>query len=65
MTTGGRRLVMLRDRSPRLGDESRDEGLEDRDSDDLGLLGRPSVVSGGMEREHVRIEEFLGEFNKV
>ena len=35
---------MLRDRS-RLGDESLDEGLEDRDSDDLGLVGGPAESS--------------------
>lgn len=62
MTTGGRRL--LRDGSPRLGDESRDEGLEDRD--DLGLAGAPSAVSGGYgERPYARTEEFLGKFSKV
>lgn len=37
MTTGGLRQLMLTERS-RLGDESLDEGLDDRDKDDLGLV---------------------------
>ena len=38
MTTGGLRQLLLTDRSL-LGDESLDDGLEDRDRDDLGLEG--------------------------
>lgn len=45
MTTGGLRQLMLMDRS-RLGDESLDEGLDDRDKDDLGLEGGPAESSG-------------------
>lgn len=45
MTTGGRRQVTLRDRS-RLGEESREEGLEERDREDLGLVGGPAESSG-------------------
>lgn len=39
---------MLTDRS-RLGDESLDEGLDDKDRDDFGLVGGPaeSSESGG------------------
>lgn len=36
---------MLMERS-RLGDESLDEGLEDRDKDDLGLVGGAAESSG-------------------
>lgn len=36
---------MLTERS-RLGDESLDDGLDDRDKDDLGLEGRPAESSG-------------------
>lgn len=36
---------MLTERS-RLGDESLDEGLEDKDKDDLGLVGGPAESSG-------------------
>lgn len=35
---------MLTERS-RLGDESLDEGLDDRDKDDLGLVGAPAESS--------------------
>ena len=50
MTTGGLRQVMLTERS-RLGDESLDEGLDDRDRDDLGLVGGAPESSGsGKER---------------
>lgn len=45
MTTGGLRQLMLIERS-RLGDESLDEGLEDRDKDDLGLVGGAAESSG-------------------
>lgn len=44
MTTGGLRQLTLMDRS-RLGDESLDEGLDDRDRDDLGLKGGPAESS--------------------
>lgn len=37
---------MLMDRS-RLGDESLDEGLDDRDREDLGLVGGAAESSGG------------------
>lgn len=45
---------MLIERS-RLGDESLDEGLEDRDKDDLGLVGGAAESSGwrtGLERSN-------------
>lgn len=42
---------MLTERS-RLGDESLDDGLDDRDKDDLGLEGRPAESSG--ERNTIR-----------
>lgn len=45
MTTGGLRQLTLTERS-RLGDESLDEGLDDRDKDDLGLVGGPAESSG-------------------
>lgn len=45
MTTGGLRQLMLTERS-RLGDESLDEGLDDRDKDDFGLVGGPAESSG-------------------
>lgn len=38
MTTGGLRQLMLMERSL-LGDESLDEGLDDRDREDFGLVG--------------------------
>lgn len=44
MTTGGLRQLMLMDRS-RLGEESREEGLDDRDREDLGLKGGPAESS--------------------
>lgn len=44
MTTGGLRQLTLMDRS-RLGDESLDEGLDERDRDDLGLKGGPAESS--------------------
>lgn len=45
---------MLMERS-RLGDESLDEGLDDRDKDDLGLVGGAAESSGwrtGFERSN-------------
>lgn len=45
MTTGGLRQLMLTERS-RLGDESLEEGLDDRDKDDFGLVGGPAESSG-------------------
>lgn len=54
MTTGGLRQLMLMERS-RLGDESLDEGLDDRDKDDLGLVGGAAESSGwrtGLERSN-------------
>lgn len=45
MTTGGLRQLMLTHRSL-LGDESLDEGLDDRDKEDLGLVGGPAESSG-------------------
>lgn len=50
MTTGGRRQLTLTERSL-LGDESLDEGLDERDRDDLGLVGGPaeSSRSGGTD----------------
>lgn len=45
---------MLMERS-RLGDESLDEGLEDRDKEDLGLVGGAAESSGwrtGLERSN-------------
>lgn len=44
ITTGGLRQLTLTERS-RLGEESLDEGLDDRDRDDLGLLGGPDESS--------------------
>lgn len=44
MTTGGFRLLELIDRS-RLGEESRDEGLEDRERGEMGLGWRPTGLS--------------------
>lgn len=44
MTTGGLRQLTLTDRS-RLGDESLDEGLDDNDREDLGLVGGPAESS--------------------
>lgn len=44
ITTGGLRQLTLTDRS-RLGDESLDEGLDDRDKEDLGLVGGPPESS--------------------
>lgn len=44
MTTGGLRQLTLMERS-RLGEESLDEGLDDRDRDDLGLKGGPPESS--------------------
>lgn len=40
MIMGGFRLAELSDRS-RLGEESRDEGLEDRECGEMGLGWRP------------------------
>lgn len=48
MTTGGLRQLMLMDRS-RLGEESREEGLDDRDREDLGLKGGPAESSSSQE----------------
>lgn len=48
MTTGGLRQLTLMDRS-RLGDESREEGLDDRDREDLGLKGGPAESSSPQE----------------
>lgn len=45
MTTGGLRQLMLMERS-RLGDESLDEGFDDRDREDLGLVGGAAESSG-------------------
>lgn len=45
MTTGGLRQLTLTERS-RLGDESLDEGLDERDKDDLGLVGGHAESSG-------------------
>lgn len=44
MTIGGFRLPELSDRS-RLGEESRDEGLEDRERGEMGLGWRPPGAS--------------------
>ncbi len=44
MTMGGLRLAGLSDRS-RLGEESRDEGLEDRERGEMGLGWRPQGES--------------------
>lgn len=44
MTMGGPRLAGLSDRS-RLGEESRDEGLEERERGEMGLGWRPLGVS--------------------
>lgn len=44
MTTGGRRLLTLRERS-RLGEESRDEGLDERECEDMGLVWSPPGMS--------------------
>ena len=51
MTTGGRRQLTLTERSL-LGDESLDDGLEDRDKDDLGLVGGPAESSGSGAEEN-------------
>lgn len=48
MTTGGLRQLTLMDRS-RLGDESREEGLDDREREDLGLKGGPAESSSPQE----------------
>ena len=48
MTTGGLRQLTLTERSL-LGDESLDEGLDDRDKEDLGLVGGPAESSGSGE----------------
>lgn len=45
MTTGGLRQLILMERS-RLGDESLDEGFDDRDREDLGLVGGAAESSG-------------------
>lgn len=44
MTMGGFRLPENKDRS-RLGEESRDEGLEDRERGEMGLGWRPLGLS--------------------
>lgn len=45
---GGRRLLRLSERS-RLGDESRDEWLDERDRGEMGLGWRPLGMSSEME----------------
>lgn len=50
---------MLTERS-RLGDESLEEGLDDRDKDDLGLVGGPAESSGVMMRDRPETEADLG-----
>lgn len=59
MTTGGRRQLTLTERS-RLGDESLDEGLDDRDKEDLGLVGGPAESSGVMMRDRPETEADFG-----
>lgn len=59
MTTGGRRLHTLRARSLE-GEESREEGLEDKDREDLGLVGGPGESSGVMTRERPDTEADFG-----
>lgn len=61
MTTGGLRQLILMDRS-RLGDESLEDGLDDRDKDDLGLDGGPAESSGVMMSESPEIEADFGTF---
>lgn len=56
MTTGGLRQLTLTGRS-RLGDESRDEGLDDRDRDDLGLKGGTAESSGVRRQEVFRVKQ--------
>lgn len=46
MTMGGPRMLRLSDRS-RLGDESRDEGLDERERVKMGLGWRPPSMSSG------------------
>lgn len=44
MMMGGRRLVMARDES-RLGEESREEGLDEREWGEMGLIKAPPLKS--------------------
>lgn len=54
MTIGGFRLPELSDRS-RLGEESRDEGLEDRERGEMGLGWRPPGESSETKtRQYVK-----------
>lgn len=60
MTTGGRRLLVLREMS-RLGDESRDEGLEERECEDIGLVWSPLGISSAVTmRERPDTDADLG-----
>ena len=51
MTMGGLRLPGLREKS-RLGDESRDEGLEDSERGEMGLGWRPPGESSTTKTQH-------------
>lgn len=52
MTMGGFRLPENNDRS-RLGEESRDEGLEERERGEMGLGWRPQGLSSETERKNI------------
>lgn len=56
MTMGGRRQVVLRSR---LGEESRDEGLEERECEDMGLFWRPPATSSERDRQDMVKSEGL------
>lgn len=60
MMMGGRRLVMLREES-RLGDESREDGLEERECGEMGLMRAPLAQSSEvMIRDRAETEADLG-----
>lgn len=62
MMMGGLRLPGLKDRSL-LGEESRDEGLEDKERGEMGLGWRPLGESSGViMRDNADTEADLGTF---
>lgn len=52
MMMGGLRLAMARDES-RLGEESRDEGLEEREWGEMGLIRAPLLKSSASGRSRL------------